>query len=162
VQYRKNGKEMEYQTFKIESDTIPGFNEMIKAAKTFGAKRTKFNAYAAMKKAWAQRIGIVIRENNIFHIDKLFLHLIWYEPNKRRDPDNIAAFIKFILDALQKEKVIANDGWNNIAGWQNEFVLTDHRGVEVRLYEQKGSVEQKNKALQKKSREKHKVFKNEL
>lgn len=126
---------MNYQVFKIEDDKMPGFNEMIKAAKTFGTTGKRFNAYAAMKKKWGEKIGRIIKQQHIFSVDKLFLYLIWFEPNRRRDPDNIAAFIKFILDALQKEKIIDNDGWKNISGWKNKFIITRKRGVEVRLYE---------------------------
>ena len=126
---------MDYQSFKIENDNIPGFNEMILAAKSFGSKRGSYNGYASMKREWGKIIGSRIRESNIFHIDKLFLHLIWNEPTKRRDPDNIATFIKFILDSLQNEGIIDNDGWKHIDGWTNEFVLSKQRGVEVRLYE---------------------------
>lgn len=123
-----------YQTFTVIGD-MPGFNEMILAAKSFSPKSKRYNGYASLKQKWGEIIESSILESNIFHIDKLFLHLIWNEPNRKRDPDNIAAFIKFILDALQKTNIIDNDGWNNVIGWRNDFIVSPPRSVEVRLYD---------------------------
>ena len=44
----------------------------------------------------------------------------WVEKNRRRDPDNIAAGCKFILDGLQPE-ILANDGWKQIIGITHIF-----------------------------------------
>ena len=49
---------------------------------------------------------------------------IWYEQNTRRDLDNISSFgRKVIQDALVASKVLANDGWNNIKGFSDEFYV---------------------------------------
>lgn len=37
------------------------------------------------------------------------LHLIWHEPNRKRDVDNVQSSQKFILDAMQKAGIIPND-----------------------------------------------------
>jgi len=47
---------------------------------------------------------------------------IWYEPNKRRDPDNIAFAKKFVFDGLIQAGIIKNDGWGNIAGFTDRFI----------------------------------------
>lgn len=47
----------------------------------------------------------------------------WYRVNKRSDPDNVEFAKKFILDGLQKSRVIKNDGWNQIASTHNEFYI---------------------------------------
>ena len=50
------------------------------------------------------------------------LHYHFYEPNKRRDLDNISAFAhKVIQDALVKCKVLNNDGWKEITGYTDSF-----------------------------------------
>lgn len=40
------------------------------------------------------------------------LQITWYEPNRRRDFDNITFAVKFILDAMVQAKIIENDGLN--------------------------------------------------
>ena len=46
----------------------------------------------------------------------------WYEPNRRRDKDNICAGgRKVIQDALVKGGYLRNDGWKEIAGFSDEF-----------------------------------------
>lgn len=49
------------------------------------------------------------------------LKITWYEPNKRRDVDNITFAVKFILDELVKERILQNDSqkyvceiWNSV------------------------------------------------
>lgn len=53
----------------------------------------------------------------------LTFHFTWYCSHKRKDPDNMAFAKKFILDGLQDAKVIKNDGWNQVAGFTDSFVL---------------------------------------
>ena len=48
----------------------------------------------------------------------------WVERDRRRDLDNICAFgTKVILDSLQKEGIIAGDGWRNIKGITHDFFI---------------------------------------
>lgn len=61
----------------------------------------------------------------------------FYEPNKRRDLDNIAGVAhKFIQDALVKCHVLENDGWSNIVGFEDHFFVDRHNPrIEVTLAE---------------------------
>ena len=122
---------MDYQEFELYDDKLPGFNEMMYAAK----KRGGFGGYALMKRNWTTKIIEVVQQQKLFPIDKIFLSMVWFEPTKRRDPDNIASFIKFILDGLQKAEIIKNDGWSQVLGWKNSFEIGPKRGVRVRIYE---------------------------
>ena len=63
---------------------------------------------------------------------------IWYEPNTRRDLDNISSFgRKVIQDALVASKVLSNDGWNNIKGFSDEFYVdTKNPRIEVLIEEE--------------------------
>ena len=63
----------------------------------------------------------------------------FYEPNRKRDLDNIAGVAhKFIQDALVKCKVLDNDGWNNIVGFEDHFFIDKHNPrIEVVLEEVK-------------------------
>lgn len=62
----------------------------------------------------------------------------WYEPNKRRDLDNISSFgRKVIQDALVVSKVLQNDGWDNIIGFSDEFhVDKKNPRIEVLIVEE--------------------------
>ena len=52
----------------------------------------------------------------------VYMRYSWYEPNRRRDKDNICAGgRKVIQDALVKGGYLRNDGWNEIAGFSDEF-----------------------------------------
>ena len=46
----------------------------------------------------------------------------FYEPNKRRDMDNVSAFAhKTVQDSLVLAGVLKNDGWKNIIGYADWF-----------------------------------------
>lgn len=48
----------------------------------------------------------------------------WYEPNRKRDKDNISSYgRKVIQDGLVNCHVIQNDGWNCITGFSDEFYV---------------------------------------
>ena len=47
----------------------------------------------------------------------------WFEPNRRKDPGNIAGSEKLIADALQKCGIIENDGWDQISGIEHRFSI---------------------------------------
>ena len=48
----------------------------------------------------------------------------WYEPNRRRDKDNISSFgRKCIQDALVRAGVLQNDGWGEIEAFSDSFFV---------------------------------------
>lgn len=47
----------------------------------------------------------------------------WYEPNKKRDLDNICFAKKFILDALVNNKIIVADSWRGVVGFTDKFFV---------------------------------------
>lgn len=51
------------------------------------------------------------------------LKCTWYVKDKRKDPDNIAFGIKFILDGATAAKLIPNDGWNEIKSITHIFEI---------------------------------------
>ena len=61
----------------------------------------------------------------------------WYEPNKRRDLDNISAFgRKVIQDALVDTRVLQDDGWRYVKGFQDEFYVDKgNPRIEVEIIE---------------------------
>ena len=84
---------------------LDGLNEYTKACRE--------NMYAgnAMKKRNQKAVRNAIRAAKIQKVDKypIALKITWYEPNKRRDIDNIVFATKFIQDALVDMGIIEND-----------------------------------------------------
>ena len=64
---------------------------------------------------------------------RVYMKYRWYEPNRRRDLDNISSFgRKVIQDALVETRVLENDGWKNIDGFSDEF-YTDTVNTRIEL-----------------------------
>lgn len=62
------------------------------------------------------------------------LKITWYEPNLKRDIDNIVFATKFIQDALVRAKILKNDGQKQINRITHDvFVDKDNPRVEVEL-----------------------------
>ncbi len=63
----------------------------------------------------------------------------WYEPNRKRDKDNISSFgRKVIQDALIHGGWLKNDGWKDIAGFENKFFVdAKNPRIEVEIWESK-------------------------
>lgn len=52
------------------------------------------------------------------------MHYRWYEPNKKRDKDNISSYgRKIIQDALVVGGYLENDGWKQIVGFDDAFFV---------------------------------------
>ena len=115
------------------SGPLPGENEIIAAAKGFGGRGI---GYAKLKATWTQVVAAEAKKARIPSLDRVSLALHWTEATKRRNPDNIAAGIKFVLDGLVLSGVLGNDGWRQIAGWTNGFSVGDSPGVLVKITEE--------------------------
>ena len=107
---------MEYRfTFK---GILPNLNDYTDAQRTNKYNGAKMKRDAQSDVAWAiktQMRGI--------HITKpVFIEYTFYEPNRRRDKDNISGFAhKVIQDALVQMKVLKDDGWDEIVGFSDNF-----------------------------------------
>jgi Holliday junction resolvase RusA-like endonuclease len=53
--------------------------------------------------------------------ERVVLVITWYEPDRRRDPDNIMAGQKFILDGLVAAGTIPNDSQKYVRGIVHRF-----------------------------------------
>lgn len=114
---------------------LPSLNEYILACRS--------NRYAGAKmKADTERIiGIYIARQMQCTTFKgaVKLSFRWYEPNKKRDLDNISFARKFILDALVRNGIIESDGWKGVAGFKDEFFVDKNfPRIEVDIYELDG------------------------
>lgn len=99
--------------------TLPGLNELIEAERRnrfIGAKLKK--QYEAVVMRAARSLG------NVEFEELVYMVYHWYEKDRRRDKDNICAFgRKVIQDALVKARFLRNDGWKNIAGFEDRFYV---------------------------------------
>jgi hypothetical protein len=101
---------------------LPTHNEFIKANNRAANNRNCFDG-AKMKRdatavcAWEAKAQL----KPISGICEYMF--IWYEPNKKRDPDNISFAKKFIFDGMVTAGIISNDGWANVGGFIDRFVL---------------------------------------
>ena len=68
-----------------------------------------------------------------YHFKKVILHYRFFEPDKRRDKDNVFGYAsKIIQDALVNLKVIDNDGWKQIENFTHDFFVDkDKPRIEV-------------------------------
>lgn len=67
----------------------------------------------------------------------VFIRYAYYEPNKRRDLDNISGYFhKVFQDALVHNGVITDDGWNYVTGFSDSFyVLAKNPRIEIEIEE---------------------------
>ena len=110
---------------------LPGLNEILDAAKS---GRGKTNAYARLKNYWETIIVLHIRKARIQPVKEAYFRFMWYEKNRRRDPDNIVVARKFIMDSLVDDKILENDGWGQVRGFTDRwFVHAGEPGVTVQI-----------------------------
>lgn len=111
---------------------LPGLNEYS------AAERKHRQVAAKLKRETEQRIILAARSQlpNVHLSNPVNMFYSWFEPNRRRDKDNIAFAKKFIQDALVKAGVLRNDGWKEIEGFSDAFYIDKERPrVEVRFEE---------------------------
>lgn len=92
---------------------LPDLNTIIDASKTHYIK------YSDLKKEYTEMVAWLAKGKGQF--DKIDLDITWYCKNKRKDKDNIAAGIKFILDGLVMAGTIENDGWKQVNSFKHSF-----------------------------------------
>ncbi len=97
---------------------LPSMNDLI--AKN---RISPFVGNGLKKKTDEQICWYIKRDYQGPTIQRAQVNFRWFEESTRRDPDNIASAKKFILDSLQKMKVLSGDGWKNIAGLSDEFAV---------------------------------------
>lgn len=110
--------------------TLPGLNDLIGSSRgnRYGANADKHKAetrvlWAAKQclKGWKAR-------------GPVYMRYVWYEPNRRRDKDNICGGgRKIIQDALVTGGYLRNDGWNEIAGFSDDFCV-DKKNPRIEVY----------------------------
>ncbi len=113
--------------------TLPNLNDYI------AAERTNRHKGAKMKADSGNIVAVAIRQClRGVRIEKpVHMEYTWYEPNKRRDLDNISSFgRKVIQDALVNAAVLKDDGWKYVVGFSDRFeVDKENPRIEVLIRE---------------------------
>lgn len=110
---------------------LPNLNDFIAANRS--------NPYVGnkLKKDAQKVVECAIREQlrGVRIVDPVMITYKYFEPNRRRDKDNVHAFAsKVVQDALVKCGVLKNDGWRNVFGFEAVFdVDKDHPRIEVTI-----------------------------
>jgi Holliday junction resolvase RusA-like endonuclease len=110
---------------------LPGTNEIIDAAKK---KARNYKAYSMMKDEYTDMVAWLAKK--LPKYNRINLAITWYEPNEKRDPDNIMGGQKFILDGLVRAGTLPNDSRKYIGSITHRFE-TDRENprVEVEIEE---------------------------
>lgn len=105
---------------------LPGMNEITDAARG--------NRYIAakMKKEYTEMVALYAMAAKLPRMEKVDVMILWHEPDKMRDKDNIHAGIKFILDGLVKAGIIPNDNWAHIGDITHKFDV-DRRNPRIEV-----------------------------
>lgn len=115
----------------VISGRLPNLNDYTKACRA-----NKF-AGASMKKKAEATILSALEAQDIqatFGEQPVKVSIVWYEPNARRDFDNVVFSKKFILDALVKYGVLTNDSLKYVRKCEDEVLIDkDNPRIEVNV-----------------------------
>ena len=125
---------MEVCRFTIQG-RLDGLNEYTRANRANAYKGNSLKK----KNERVVCIGIVeaCMQGKLHKIDKypIELKITWYEPNSRRDIDNITFATKFIQDALVKKEILQNDSQKYISKISHEVTVDKNNPrVEVEIW----------------------------
>jgi len=142
-QCKPDDAEREGLTYEIPPDRVQefvipgqleGMNEII------GKARTGWKASDRQKNKQQKLVMDEIFVNKIQPIPGEFrMELVWVEKDAKREPDNITAAKKFILDALQAMDVIQNNSMDFVKGWTESWQIEaadKPAGIYVKLIEE--------------------------
>lgn len=100
--------------------TLPGLNEMTNAARThWAAGHTQKRKATDLCRFWVN-----LAKMRPFS-GPVKVHFDWYEPNMKRDPDNIRAGAKYIMDSLVEAQILPNDSQKWVKGLSDRFCVPD-------------------------------------
>jgi hypothetical protein len=119
---------------------FPSQNEWIRMAgstHTPGANHQRGSDAQSLKNSMENKIQVHLRLANLKPMDGAYFFFTFYELGRQRNKDNIQALaLKFFFDAMQKQRILANDGWKEVVGWDPHFQVTkEAAGMEVRMYD---------------------------
>lgn len=111
---------------------LPAMNEII------GANRRNFYIGNKLKQKTQRDIisQLLLQKRGTEFQEKVNMRIWFYEPNQRRDEDNVKSGLKFLLDALQELKILKNDSRRYLHIVSDEvFVDRENPRIEIELEE---------------------------
>ena len=114
--------------------SFPGLNEYITANRVRHGNWSKGNAMKQRDQ------GIIAAQlPNVRFNTPIYIRYSFYCPNKKKDKDNISAYFhKVFQDALVERRIIPNDGWKEIEGFEDCFFVDSKAPrVEIEITEGK-------------------------
>jgi len=117
---------------------LPGQNEQLKASSIIYSKRgSKLRtAYTETKEKYTKMVANELQAQGCIPdkpYDRIKIAFEWFEPNKRRDPDNIRAAAKFIIDGMVWAGMIVNDNLTHVVGLSDEYPDSENGKRHVRV-----------------------------
>ena len=111
---------------------LPGLNEIIDAAKQ---GKGRYQPYALMKEEYTTMVAWLAKK--LPKYNRVDITITWYEPNNKRDIDNIAGGgTKMILDGLVRAGTIPDDSQKYVNSITHHFkVDRENPRIEVELEE---------------------------
>ena len=110
---------------------LPTLNEYIKV------ERTNRYAAATLKLKYTNTLAKELKGLELPKNTKFNITLVWYVKDNRKDHDNIAFGIKFILDGMVKAGVLKNDNPRYIGNITHQFKIDKDERVVMILEETK-------------------------
>lgn len=122
---------------------LPGLNDYIDATRHNRYKSANMKDQAQQQVMW--HIRTQLRGVKIEH--PVHLSFTWFEPDRRRDRDNISSFgRKVIQDALVACGVLYDDGWDYVASYADDFAVDAQKPrIELVIVEKPGKVNPRKK-----------------
>lgn len=113
--------------YKIEIPfKLPSLNDYIRIC-----NRNRFEGNN-FKKGVENDIIWAIKSSKTPAIEKpVKIKYIWIEKNRKRDIDNVSSAKKYILDALQRAKILINDSPKYVTAHKDEFKYDKNNGDRV-------------------------------
>lgn len=116
----------------IYNGRLPSLNEYISKL-----NRSRYLANC-FKQAVERELVWTIKESKMKPIDKpCIVYVVYHEPDRRRDVDNIYSANKFILDALRKAGIIKNDSQKYVKDVIDTYITDGQSMVEIIVEEVK-------------------------
>lgn len=113
----------------IIGGSLPSLNEYIKAINS-----SRFTGNT-LKQSSDDLVIYECKKQKLKYIEPAcFIEFHWYCKDKKQDKDNIAFAKKFILDGLQKARILRQDNWGTVEGFRDFFIIDkDTPRIEVFL-----------------------------
>ncbi len=124
---------------------LPGMNEIIDSSKNcvYNAGKRKFYQYSKDKKHFQEKIADLAFAQGLKPMQRVRVTVTFRERRIARDPDNIQAGIKFILDGLVQARILPDDNFAVVRKIIYEFKTNaDQDEIKVEL-ETQGAQQQR-------------------